>query len=350
MHSSAEVQRDVHLTRDQEERARHLHEAAIVIDGSSVVKQEPSHIERARAGGVTATNHTVIRPISDLPTALRELNSARRWIDANPNDVLLATTPGHIEEAKRTNREAIIFGPQNTEFVGTDLDLLGTAFDLGVRILQLTYQRQNWVGSGCGERRDGGLTTFGRTFVREMNELGMVVDVSHCGQQTGMDAVAASTAPVILSHAHPNRIAPHARAKDDDLLRAIADSGGVIGLTAISMFLYDAAAPGLRPGLADLAKHFRYLFDLVGVDHVGIGLDFDETNTPEKYAADQRAHPEIYTDTAAFSWDMKRIHGLTHAGEELSVTRVLVAEGLSDDEVRKVLGGNLLRVFSQVWN
>lgn len=350
MDASATTRRDVQLTPEQEERARRLHEAAIVVDGSSVVRQEPSHIERARAGGVTATNHTVTRPMSDLPTSLRELNSARRWIDANPDDVLLATTTGHIEDAKRTDREAIIFGPQNTEFIGTDLDLLGTTYDLGVRILQLTYQRQNWVGTGCGERHDAGLTTFGREFVREMNGLGMVVDVSHCGQQTGMDAVAASTAPVILSHAHPNRVAPHARAKDDELLRAIADSGGTIGLTAISMFLYDPAAPGVRPGLADLAKHFRYLIDLVGVDHVAIGSDFDETNTPEKYAADQAAHPEIYTDTAPFSWDDKRIHGLTHAGEELSISRVLVAEGLSDDEVRKVLGGNLLRVFAQVWS
>ena len=343
------MKRGITLTADQEARAARIHAASLVIDCSSVVKQEPTHIQRARAGGVTATNHTVVRPMSDLPTALREINSARRWIHANPDDVLLATSTGDIQDAKRTNREAIIFGPQNTEFVGTQLEHLGTAYDLGVRILQLTYQRQNWVGSGCGERHDAGLTTFGRAFVTEMNQLGIVVDVSHCGQVTGMDAVEASQAPVILSHAHPGRIAPHARAKDDELLRAIAASGGVIGLTAISMFLYDPEAPGVRPGLADFARHMRYLIDLVGVDHVGIGLDFDETNTPEKYAADQRAHPEIYTNTAAFGWDDKRIHGLTHAGEELAVTRVLVSEGLSDAEIQQVLGLNFLRVFAQVW-
>ena len=98
----------------------------------------------------------------------------------------------------------MIFGPQNTEFIGTSLDRLGTAYDLGIRVLQLTYQRQNWVGSGCGERVDGGLTTFGRAFVREMNELGIVVDISHCGQVTGVDAIEASSAPVIVSHGHPN--------------------------------------------------------------------------------------------------------------------------------------------------
>jgi membrane dipeptidase len=309
----ATMTRGITLNAEQEERARRLHAQAIVIDCSSVVKQEPSHIERARAGGVTATNHTVTRPMSDLPTALAEINSCRRWIDENAADILLATTVADIEAAKRSNREAIIFGPQNTEFIGTDLDILGTAYDLGVRILQLTYQRQNWVASGCGERRDGGLTMFGREFVREMNSLGIVVDVSHCGQTTGADAIEWSTTPVVVSHGHPGRIGPHARAKDDDLLRALAANGGVIGLTAISMFLYDPASPGVRPGLHDLARHFEYVIELIGIDHVGIGLDFDETNTPEKYARDQAAHPEIYTNTAAFGWDDKRIWDLTQA-------------------------------------
>ena len=341
--------RGLTLTEEQEDRARRLHASAVVIDGSSVVKQEPSHIERARAGGVTATNHTVTHPMADLAQALTEINHCRRWIEQNPDDVLLATTVADIHEAKRTNREAIILGPQNTEFIGLNLDHLGTAYDLGVRVLQLTYQRQNWVGSGCGERRDAGLTNFGREVVREMNELGIVVDVSHCGQVTGADAIEWSTTPVIVSHGHPSRVAPHARAKDDDLLRSLAANGGVIGPTALSMFNYDPEARDARPGLGAFAKHLGYLIELIGIDSVSIGLDFDETNTPEKYAADAAAHPELYTLTAPFSWDERRIHGLTHAGETLAVTRTLVSLGLSDEEVHKVLGGNLLRVFEQTW-
>jgi membrane dipeptidase len=341
--------RGLTLTEEQEGRARQLHASAIVIDGSSVAKQEPSHIERARAGGVTATNHTVTHPMADLTQALDELNQCRRWIEQHAEDVLLATTVADIHDAKRTNREAIIFGPQNTEFIGTNLDHLGVAYDLGVRVLQLTYQRQNWVGSGCGERRDAGLTGFGRELVREMNALGIVVDVSHCGQVTGADAIEFSIAPVIVSHGHPSRVAPHARAKDDDLLRALAANGGVIGPTALSMFNYDPEARAVRPGLSAFAKHLGYLIELIGIDHVSIGLDFDETNTPEKYAADSVAHPVIYTTTAPFSWDQRRIQGLTHAGETLAVTRSLVSLGLSDEEVHKVLGGNLLRVFEQVW-
>lgn len=341
--------RGLDLTEAQEARARRLHADAIVIDGSSVLKQEPTHIERARAGGVTATNHTVAHPMSGLSESLDEINACRRWIDAHPEDVLLATSTAHIEEAKRSNREAIIFGPQNAEFIGTDLNLLGTAFNLGVRVLQLTYQRQNMVGSGCGERRDAGLTHFGRDFVREMNDLGIVVDISHCGQVTGLDAIEASTTPVIVSHGHPGRVAPHARAKDDELLRAMAATGGVIGPTALSMFNYVPEDRGKRPGVADFARHFSYLIELIGVDHVSIGLDFDETNTPEKYAADAAAFPEIYTKTSPYGWEERRIHGLTHAGETPAVTRALVSLGLSDEDVFKILGGNLMRVFSQVW-
>jgi len=341
--------RGIDLTEEQEARAQRLHAEALVIDGSSVVKLEQAHIERARSGGVTATNHTVMHPLSDLTESLSEIAVCRRWIDANPAGVLLATSTADIIEAKRSGREAIILGPQNVEFIGTNLKLLGTTYDLGVRILQLTYQRQNMVGSGCGERRDAGLTHFGRTLVREMNALGIVVDISHCGPVTGRDAIEVSTTPVIVSHGHPSRVAPHARAKDDDLLRALAENGGVIGPTALSMFNYVPEDRGRRPGLADFARHLGYLIELIGIDHVSIGLDFDETNTPEKYAADQAAFPEIYTQTSPYSWDERRIHGLTHAGETPAVTRALVWLGLSDEDVHKVLGGNLMRVFSEVW-
>jgi membrane dipeptidase len=334
------------LTAEQERRAVALHRSSIVVDCSSVLKQEPSHIERARAGGVTVTNHTVTRVRSDLPQALREINMCRRWIDQNPNDVLLCLGVEDIHEAKRSDREAIVFGPQNTEFLGTDLDFVGTFYDLGVRIMQLTYQRQNWVGSGCGERRDGGLTTFGRKVVSLMDDLGMVVDISHCGHVTGMDAIEHSRNPVLLTHAHPAALSPHVRAKSDDLIKALAARGGVIGLTALSAFNHRPEQPLVRPGLDRWVEHVRYLVDLVGIDHVGIGLDFDETNTPEKWAADHAAQPEL---KSGWSWEDRRIHDLTHAGEEVNVTRALVWGGFSDAEIEKILGANFLRVFKQVW-
>jgi membrane dipeptidase len=179
-----------------------------------------------------------------------------------------------------------------------------------------------------------------------MDNLGMVVDLSHCGATTAADAIKLSRNPVIFSHAHPNRLSPHVRAKDDDVLRALAERGGVIGITALSAFLYDPAEPRVRQGLPRFVEHIKYLVDLIGIDHVGFGCDFDETNTPEKYKADHDAHPELST---GWSWEDKRIHDLTSAAEETNITRALVWGGFSDGEIRKILGENFLRVFKSVW-
>lgn len=341
-----EVATGIATSAEQDQRAADLHRRAMVVDCSSVVMQEDAHFERAQSGGVTATNHTVTHPAADFETAVLDMASCRRWISDHDEDGLLATTVADIQLAKQSGREAILFGPQNTEFIGTDMRKLEAAYELGVRILQLTYQRQNWVGAGCGEAHDAGLSTFGRAVVREMAELGIVVDLSHCGAETAAQAIAASPHPVIFSHAHPHAVTPHVRAKSDDLLRALADRGGVIGITALSAFLADPARPRERSGLGAFARHMAYLLELIGEDHVGIGLDFDETNTPEKFAAARREHPELDT---GFGWDDKRIHDLTHAGEEMNVTRVLVSLGLSDVAILKILGGNFLRVFGQVW-
>ena len=245
------------LTEEQERRAVELHRASILVDCSSVLKQEPAHFERAKAGGVTVTNHTVTRVNSDLAQALREINSCRRWIDANADEVLLCLTVDDIYEAKRSGREAVIFGPQNTEFLGADADFVGTFYDLGVRIMQLTYQRQNWVGSGCGEARDGGVSAFGKKVIGQMDELGMIVDISHCGHQTGMDAIELSKNPVLITHGHPAVLSPHVRAKEDYLLKALAAKGGVIGLTAMSYFQYYQDRPFEWPNVTRWVEHLE---------------------------------------------------------------------------------------------
>ena len=334
------------LEPDQEERAFRLHQDSIVFDGSSVVKEEPEHFERAFAGGVTATNHTVTNPHSNLEQAFVDMARCARWIQANSHHGLLATKVSDIRHAKETNREAIVFGPQNSEFIGTDLNNLHVAYSLGMRIMQLTYQRQNWVGCGCGENEDAGLSTFGRSLVSEMNEAGVVVDLSHCGDRTSLHAMELSSTPAIFTHAHPYALNPHIRHKTDDVIRALADQGGVIGITALSAFLADPETPQERLGLPQFAKHVAYVAELVGVDHVGVGLDFDETNTPEKYAADKARHPEL---DFAFGWDDKRIYDLLDASEELNVTRALVSVGFSDEEIVKILGENFLRVLEAVW-
>jgi membrane dipeptidase len=334
------------LDSEQDERARRLHAEAVVFDGSSVVMKEPAHFERAFAGGVTATNHTVTNPHSTLEEAFTDMASCARWIAENSGKGLLATTVADIREAKESGREAIVFGPQNSEFIGTDLDNLYVAYALGMRIMQLTYQRQNWVGSGCGEVEDSGISMFGRALIAEMDQIGVVVDLSHCGTKTSLQGMELSKNPAIFTHAHPAALNPHIRHKSDDVLKALADQGGVIGITALSAFNADPEEPRVRQGLPAFAKNISYVAELVGVDHVGIGLDFDETNTPEKYAADKARHPEL---DLAFGWDDKRIFDLVDSSQEMNVTRALVDAGFSDEEIMKILGGNFLRVLEQVW-
>lgn len=337
---------ELDITADQDARAQAIHEKSIVFDGSSVVKEEPAHFERAKAGGVTATNHTVTNPHGTFEQAVIDMARCAAWIDDNSDQGLLATSVADIEEAKASGREAIVFGPQNAEFLDTDIQRLDVVYQLGMRIMQLTYQRQNFIGAGCGEKVDAGLSRFGRSVIEAMDDMGIVIDLSHCGANTALQAFELSRNPAIFTHAHSHATSPHIRAKTDDVLKAMAAQGGVIGVTALSAFNANPADPRKRQGLSGFLRHVDYIVELVGIDHVGIGLDFDETNTPEKFAADHARSPELET---GFGWNDKRIHDLDDASKELNVTRALVVGGYSDDDIEKILGGNFLRVLRQVW-
>ncbi|GAA0714032.1 membrane dipeptidase [Dactylosporangium roseum] len=328
------------------QEAAELHANSIVIDGSAVIIESDAHFERVDPGGVTATNHTVTIPGVGLTEALRQINSFRRWLDENPDRIRLCTSTKDIHDAKASGREAAILGPQDSLFLGTDLSLVGTFWDLGLRVLQLTYQKRNWVGDGCGETNPAGLSGFGRSLVKELNAFGILIDLSHCSKPTTLDAIEHSDQPVVLTHAHPNAVTPHIRAKDDETLKAIATTGGVVGVTALSSF--NKMAFGVRPGLVEFVRHVHYLIDLLGVDHVGIGLDFDETNTPEKHARDIARNPEL-EPVKEFEWDDRRVRDLSRGAHFPNVTGALLDSGLDSGDVQKILGLNFLRVFDQVW-
>ncbi|MFI0423663.1 dipeptidase [Spongiactinospora sp. 9N601] len=325
-----------------------LHAATTVVDGSTVIELSDEHIERIRRGGVTAVNHTVTVPYADTVTALRQVNECRRWIDGHADSVLLALDVADIARAKTEGREAVILGPQDTEMIGVDLDLLGTFHDLGVRILQLTYQRQNLLGSGCGESSDSGLTHQGRAFVREMNELGVLVDVSHCGERTGLDAMDASGRPVVVTHSFCDALSPHIRAKSDAYLRRLAEQRGVIGITSLSAFLYHPGDPARRPDLARFVEHVSRVVEVAGIDHVAVATDYDETLT-EAMRAEQAKAKEFHNLLGDWPWDQRRAVGMDDHSHFANFTAALLDGGFSAEEVGKVLGGNWLRVFAEAW-
>ncbi|WP_434741243.1 dipeptidase [Micromonospora sp. SH-82] len=334
--------------------AAELHTSATVVDGSTVIELSDAHLDRIRRGGVTAVNHTVTTPYADTVTALRQVNRCRRWIDEHPDDVLLALTVADIERAKAEGKEAVIFGPQDTEMIGVDLDLLGTFYDLGVRILQLTYQRQNLLGAGCGEEVDPGLTHRGRTFVQAMDELGILVDVSHCGERTGLDAMEASAKPVVVTHSFCDAMSPHIRAKSDGYLRTLGEQGGVMGITTLSGFLYYPDAPSRRPDLTRFVEHVSRVVEVAGIDHVAIATDYDETWTePMRIAqlksiaqSKSKEHQNLLGD---FGWNERRAIGMDDASDFPNFTEAFLAGGFSPEDVTKILGANWLRVYGETW-
>jgi membrane dipeptidase len=334
------------LSAAEQARIEALHAQAIVIDGSIVVEMKPEHFARFRDGGVTAVNHTVTEPYCDYETGLSQINRCHRWIEANSDHVLRATTIADIHEAKRSGREAIIFGPQDTEMMGTDLDRLGTFYDLGVRILQLVYQRQNFLASGCGEAEDAGITKFGKRFIKEMNALGIVVDVSHAGQKSTVGAMEASEHPIMITHSFCAKLSPHIRAKSDDTIRALGQHGGVIGITGLSPYLYMPDKPTTQPTIERLVEHIDHVVELAGIDSVAIGLDYDETFTPEKRAEGARKHGGLL---GSWPWPERRCKHLNDAAEFPNITAGLVKRGYSDEDILKILGGNWMRVMQAVW-
>lgn len=334
---------------DLVERSLRLHRESIVIDGSSVVYGADSRLpvrwDRYTDGGVTATNHTVTTPDVGLEHALREVNDARRWIERNSDRVALCTSAADVRRAKEEGLGGVIFGPQDTAFLGTQLGNLGVFYDLGVRILQLTYQKRNFIGDGCGEQNPGKLSDFGRTAVREMQEHGYLVDLSHTSETTSFDALELAEKPMVLTHAHPTELTPTIRSKSDDLLRAVAETGGTVGITALSMFTR-LSVDSPRPTLEDYLTHIDYLVELLGPDHVAIASDFDETTSEEEFAAlpDQEFVQSWFGPYGYEGW---LVDGYSSAAETPGITLGLLAKGYDEETIRKVLGGNFMRVMEE---
>ncbi len=186
----------------------------------------------------------------------------------NLGDIFVKVTDGeHARQAKEENKLGVIMNFQNTEQIKGSLDNLELFYNLGVRIIQLTYNLRNLVGNGCTERTDDGLSWFGLKVVDRMNELGMLIDLSHCGDKTSMDAIEYSKQPCAFTHSFPRALHDHPRGKTDELLKALAEKGGYIGVTAV---------PWMFPKrtVNDFVKYIEYLVNLIGIDHIGVGTDW----------------------------------------------------------------------------
>jgi len=344
-------------------RAEGLHRQAIVIDGQGVALLLPTvlippapldgqtFLERAAASGVSAMNTTLgVGGIATGPDDLRALLTSiagyLAYFELEVKRVLHILVAGDVERAKREGKLGIIFGVQGLAAkIEGDLTLLRILHRLGLRVAQLTHNERNALGCGCLEVPDSGLTQLGRACVAELNHLGILVDLAHAGPRTAHEAIERSTRPCIISHANARALRDNPRNVPDEVLRVLAGRGGVLGVSAYAPFC--ETRPGVRPGLDDLVAHIQHVGDVIGIDHVGIGTDFFESESEIRFARFARSYPAatgVYTSPATvYVEDFERIDRFPR------LTEALVRHGFADDDIRKVLGGNFLRVFREVW-
>jgi membrane dipeptidase len=238
----------------------------------------------------------------------------------------------------------VIVNFQNTTHFGADLSKLEEFHDLGVRIIQLTYNAQNLVGRGCTERNPGGLSNFGIEVVRRMNELGILVDVSHCAEPTSLDAVDASDRPIAITHGFAKALNEHDRGASDELIRAIGGNGGYVGIVLVPFFLTTDPVATLE----HFVRHVDHVAGLIGAGHVGIGTDWAPPVPPR---LQQMLTTEVerigFRPEHRVDWSAT-IEGLDAWEDWPNITRALLTHGYSDDEVRGLLGANFLRLFRDV--
>lgn len=322
--------------------AAELHAEAIVVDGTCPGVWWRDQFATWLAGGTTACVVTVAAWESCRET-IGLLGEMYRLI-RDRDELVLATSVQQIRDAKRDGKLAAVLHFQGTQPLEYDAGLVELYWRLGVRVIQLTYNVRSPVGDGCEEPSDAGLSRFGRQVVAELNRTGIVVDVSHTGERTSLDAVEASTAPCIASHSNAAGVYPSRRNMSDELIGAIAASGGVIGANGYPGFV----AVGNEPTLDQYIDHMAYVADLVGSRHVAIGLDYTIPDLPmeryEQLISDGHWDPASYPPPP---WQYPA--GLGDASTLPSLTARLLQRGFDENDVRGILGENWLRVFDQVW-
>ena len=271
-----------------------------------------------------------------------------RLADLAKQDFVVHTTSvDGIRSAKKDGQVALIAGLECSTMIENELDRIDMLYGFGVRQLGIAYSQSNMLGSGLSERSDAGLTNFGRRAVERMNKLGMLIDISHSGDQTCLDTIEHSSVPVMITHAGARGVWPIARMKSDEVIIACAERGGLIGLEAAP---HTTISPDHEShSLESVMDHFKYCVDLVGIDHVAFGPDTlfgDHVAVHRTYAKNyaQRA------DTNVSHPEVEYVDGLENPAENFTnIAGWLVKNGYSDADIAKVLGKNIVRVLEEVW-
>ena len=317
---------------------------AIFIDGLVISKFSRAVFEDMKKGGITAANCTcsVWHNFHDTMSNIAQWKSwFREW-----DDILVQVHDvNDIEQAKIDGKVGIILGWQNTSGLDNDLDNLILFRDLGVRIIQLTYNSQNLVGAGCWETNDSGLTDFGHEVVSAMNDLGILIDLSHVGPKTSDDAIKYSKRPVAYTHCCP-MLKQHARNKTDEQLRTIAKANGFVGFASYTPFL----PKGEDSTLADCVSAIDYVINIVGENRVGIGTDWVQDQDIDffNYLSSDKGKGKPTSTPHKKVPSMPK--GLESLGSFGNFIPAMEEAGWPEEKIRKILGENWVKFLGEVWS
>ncbi|MFC1407260.1 MULTISPECIES: dipeptidase [Streptacidiphilus] len=331
--------------------AAELHRQSIVIDGCAPLMAEPKGVLDYMAGGFTAVAATVSDNVEGAAGTLRNLGRVHNLIRSAGGALSVIRRAADIEAVKAAGTMGVILHFQGGDPIENRLDYIDAYKSMGVNMIQLTYNVKNRIGDGCEERTDAGLSRFGLDVVKRLNEARIVVDCSHTGFRTTMETIEASERPAVFSHAGVRAVHPSPRNIVDDQIKAIAQSGGLVGANAYPPFV----SGDRQPGLNQLIDHIKYVADLVGVDHIGLGLDYFSGQHPYSSDEDAAAFYQKYLETG--EWSPASYppppylypKGIETPDKAANLTEALVQAGFSTDEVQKIIGGNWMRVFREVW-
>lgn len=343
-------------SRGVSEQAHALYGNALVLDCNSAPPWEghlplpQSDLDLVRGSGISVIKLTLGGINADFAATIEEIAQVQQLCEVHPAYFTQVRVADDMARAKREGRLGVILSFESADMHGGKLSSLETFRDLGVRVMQLSYNRKSPFAAGVMEPGAGGLTALGRDAVRDMNRLGIAVDLSHANPATTADALALSGKPPVMTHAGCAAVHAHPRNKTDEQLRALAAKGGVVGIYDLP---YLTASPR-QPTVEDYMAHLQHALKVAGEDHVGIGSDvgIDPFDTSAKGMADFAKQVEQRRTAGLQAPEEDRptyVIGLNVPRRMEIIADQLLRHGYSPAVTDKVLGGNFVRVFGEIW-
>lgn len=348
------------LSEEQEYRAEKVYKESIVIDGC-VPWGSLDYLDSAQQcidGGITVISLTVAHWPHNFDRGTQRVIKYKKIIDDNPDKFVLIKEIADIKKTKEQKKLGIILAFQDSVPIEDKVEYLDAFYDMGVRVIQLTYNAQNYIGSGCCELSYGKITYFGRKIIKRMNELGIAIDLSHCSDPTTIDAIELSEKPVYITHSSVRSICnAYGRNKTEDQIRALAKKGGVIGICLSPSFLKrnNETFKILPSTIEDVINHIDHVVNLVGINHVAFGSDLVESFIERKTLPASSSirwwrpiRPDVFGKGTTDRYD-PRPEGLESHLKFINLARGLIKRGYKKDDIEKVLGGNVIRVLEEIW-